>query len=257
MSVGVRSTGSASSSASLPRISHRRVDLGGFGHLFRDRSGFQGAFWSRLLSEPRTSGRVLDIGCGGQPFPAEQEIQKRAAQCDGVDPSGGVLTYPGLAERWQGKFEAAPIPESAYDLAWAYNVVEHIEHARPFFEKLRRILKPGGVFWALTPHGHHPFCTAVRLLQATGIKQRLAERDPDHVNAIPSYYRLNTSSQVLEAVRGLGFASADFHYMPCMQWDRTFPRFMRLAPWAYDWLIGTRFNRYSLVVAYRLEVAAG
>ena len=236
-------------------VRHERIDLGNFAHLFRDRSGYQGAFWERVLAEPSIDGgRVLGVGCGPGPIATEEQIRARAAVYDGVDPSSAVHRYPGLANRWQGTLESAPITPSAYDFAWAYNVVEHVERARPFFEKLRACLKPGGVFWALTPHGHHPFCTAVKLLQVLTVKQRLAEHN-EGVNKIPSYYRLNTSRDVLRAIDGLGFASARFLYMPCMQWDRAFPRFARFAPRTYDYLIGTRFNRYALILAYRLEVA--
>ena len=87
-----------------------------------------------------------------------------------------------------------------------------------------------------------------------GIKQRLAERSAA-VNKIPSYYRLNTTSQVLGAIDGLGFASAHFYYYPCLQWDVSFPRLLRFAPRLFDFVLGARVPRYALVLAYRLEVA--
>ncbi|HEY7119889.1 MAG TPA: methyltransferase domain-containing protein [Tepidisphaeraceae bacterium] len=235
-------------------VTHEKIDLGDYSHLRIDRSGYQQAFWERLLAEPGAAGRVLNVGCGPRPQPGEVELQRRAAQFDGVDPSPVVLDYPGLAQRWQGTLECAPVPENAYDLAWAYNVVEHVERARPFFEKVKVLLKRGGVFWALTPHGHHPFCNAVKLLQVLRLKQRIAERD-EGINKIPSYYRLNTSSQIQRAIGDLGFASARFYYLPCMQWNRAFPRALRFAPRTYDYLLGARIKRFMLLLAYRLEAA--
>jgi len=61
------------------------------------------------------------------------------------------MEHPALENRWQGEFETAPIPEQTYDLAIAFNVVEHIKNSRSFIDRVAAILKPGGVFWALTP----------------------------------------------------------------------------------------------------------
>ena len=230
-----------------------KVWLGPFRQLIRDRSGYQGEFVRRLLAEPGLSGRVLDIGCGPQPQPVLEEVLGRAGQVDGLDPAEPITPHPRLTHHWRGALEEVPIEAGAYDLAFSYNVVEHVPRARPFFEKIREVLKPGGVFWALTPHGRHPFCAAVRLLEWTKFKDKLGHAEYS-ANAYASYYRLNREKEVLRAIDGLGFSSARFVYMPCMQWDRAFPRIMRWVPWAYDWLAGTRFARAMLILAYRLEV---
>jgi SAM-dependent methyltransferase len=235
-------------------VTHEQVSLGSFRHLTVDRSGFQVEFARRLLAEPGLSGRVLDVGCGAQPQPALEEVIRRAGHLDGVDPAPPVGPIGPIHERWIGTLESAHIPHHAYDLAYSYNVVEHVAHAQPFFGKLRQVLKPGGVYWSLTPHGYHPFCSAVRLLELLKLKPLIARHDHG-VNPYPSYYRLNRDRDVLRAIRGLGFSSARFVYMPCMQWDRAFPRLARWLPWTYDFVAGTRFKRAMLILAYRLEVA--
>jgi len=237
-----------------PKVSHEQVWLGSFRHLTADRSGYQETFARRLLAEPGLRGRVLDVGCGPAPQAILEEVFRRAGHLDGVDPVPPVVHLPSMRHRWVGTLESAPIPHGAYDLAYSCNVVEHVPDARPFFQKLRQVLRPGGVFWSLTPHGHHPFCSGVKLLESLKLKQVIARHD-EHVNRFPSYYRLNRDRDVLRAIRGLGFSSARFVYMPCMQWDRAFPRFARWLPWTYDFLAGTRFKRAMLILAYRLEVA--
>ena len=236
------------------KVSHEQVWLGSFRHLTGDRSGYQGEFAGRILAEPGLHGRVLDVGCGPAPQLMLEEVFRRAGHLDGVDPAPPVAPFPFLRQRWVGTLESAPLPHGAYDLAYSYNVVEHVPHARAFFQKLRQVLKPGGVYWSLTPHGHHPFCSAVKLLEALNLKQVISRHD-EHVNKYPSYYRLNRDRDILRAIRGLGFSSARFVYMPCMQWDRVFPRFARWLPWTYDFIAGTRFMRAMLILAYRLEVA--
>src|SRR5438552_3325909 len=165
-----------------------KQDLGPYRQLDRQRDGFQRAFDQFLAAEPGLRGDVLDIGAGAGPSPFPTNLPRRI---DGVDPSDAVLKHPSLTRRWYGAFETADIPPASYDLALAYNVAEHIEHARPFFQKVRSVLKPGGVFWALTPHGRHPFCKIARAVELLGGKRAIARRAVN-VNAYSSYYRLNT-----------------------------------------------------------------
>ena len=228
--------------------------------LMADRSGFQRAFCRTLLDEPGLKGRVLDIGCGGGVQKALETVAERCGQLDGVDQAPEVLRHPRLHGRWHGPFEESGIPHAAYDLAYAYNVVEHISRGRPFFRKVRDILKPGGVFWALTPHARHPFALLARAVEVARLKHFsrdcLRDRDTGRyaVNNYPAYYRLNSRPQVARAVTGLGFASLTIHYYPCMQWDTYFPRWLRWAPHLYDYLFGVRVRPLMQILAYRLQV---
>ncbi len=243
------------------RIKYTNVDgFGCYRELIADRSGFQRAFRRALLREGGLKGRALDIGCGGDiPQPLEA-VAERCGRLDGVDPAPEVLRHPRLHRRWHGPFEESEIPHAAYDLAYAYNVVEHIPRGRPFFRKVRDILKPGGVFWALTPHARHPFALLARAIEVAGLKQlsrsrsRSSESGEYTVNNYPAYYRLNSRSQVARAVTGLGFASLTIHYYPCMQWDTYFPRCLRWAPHLYDYLLGVRVRPLMQILAYRLQV---
>jgi 2-polyprenyl-3-methyl-5-hydroxy-6-metoxy-1,4-benzoquinol methylase len=201
---------------------------------------------------------VLDVGAGAMAHEFTVELAKKAQQLDGVDPSEGIHQHPMLSQRWHATLESADVPTEAYDLAYSYNVVEHVPAARPFFEKLAAVLKPGGVYWAVTPHAKHPFCKIVRSIEVGGlsIKRWLSARaETNQINAYSSYYRLNKSSQVLAAIEGLGFASAHFVYMPCLHWDSYFPRPLRWVPNLYDYVLGTRYRPFMLMFAFRLEKA--
>ena len=209
----------------------------------------------RLLAEPGARGRVLDIGCGGRLYPPMDRILGVCRQLDGVDPSDAVMNHPNLAERWHAPLEAASVPAGAYDMAYASYVLEHLTEPRAFFVKVRAVLRPGGVFWALTPNGTHPFCTATRLVQVLGAKRTIAER-ADGMNAYPAYYRANTAGAITRAVEGLGFESAAFYYVPSLNWRHYFPRGARWVRAAYDWLLGTRWRYCMLQLACRLSVPA-
>lgn len=228
------------------------VGFGDYAEQFCNRSAFQYRFAEMLLAEPGARGRVLDVGCGGGMQPFLAPLTALAAQLDGLDPSPVILGHSDLVERWHAPVERAPFPRDAYDLAYAYNVVEHVPAARPFFEAVRAALKPGGVFWALTPHANHPFCKLSRAIELIGLKKRMAAANPG-VNDYPAYYRLNRPRQVLRAVEGLGFDLATFHFMPCAQWGTYFPRPLKVFPRLYDRLLGSRFRPFMLLLAYRLQ----
>lgn len=236
---------------SVSRVSACRAN---YAEHLADREMFQREFCRRLGAEPGLNGKVLDIGCGSDLPLGMLSLKTRlqTVDLDGVDPTPGVMSHPLLRRRWQGEFETAPIPDGEYDVAYAYNVVEHIREADSFFARLRRVLKPGGVFWALTPHGAHPFAAAVRLVQVLKLKHGIAMRNKG-VNDYPAYYRLNTPSKVAKAAERNGFANAEFVHVPCMQWDRYFPRPLRGLPHLYDRLFGLNFRRASLLLMYRLQ----
>lgn len=233
-------------------IERAAVDLGNVAELFRDRHGFQRAFAGMLRQEPALAGEVLDIGCGPDVPEPLAFIPSVCTALDGVDPDPAVTSHPRLRRRWNAPLESADVPANAYDLAYAYNVVEHVSDGRRFLSAVRRALKPGGVFWALTPHARHPFTWAVGTVQAAGLKRRAAALN-NGINDYPSYYRINSIKAVTRAAQGLGFASARFHFMPCTQWDTYFPNRLRFLPHVYDRLLGLRVSGAALLIAYRLE----
>jgi len=162
-------------------IFDQSCDYQSYTELMADRSGFQRAFIEWILAEEifrSVRGRILDIGCGSN-LPGELEgLKGRYEQLDGVDPDIGVMSHPLLTCRYHGNFEDSEIPTETYDLAYAYNVIEHIANARPFFRKVRSVLKPGGVFYAVTPHANHPFALLARTVELMGGKGWGGENHP-------------------------------------------------------------------------------
>jgi len=228
--------------------------------LDEDRRSFQREFVRLALECPGFRGRVLDIGCGGE-LPAALEIfEGQFGTLDGVDPSPAVMSHPLLERRWQGAFETSAVPADAYDLAYAYNVLEHIADPRPFFEKVFSALKPGGVFVGLTPNAGHPFAVLSRSIELLGLKGfararigRSEETGEMAVNDYPAYYRSNSPRAIRQAIHGLGFRRATYYYFPCLQWDTYFPRVLRWAPRLYDYVLGTRVSSLMQIFIVQLE----
>ncbi len=227
--------------------------------LLADRSSYQRAFVRLLLESPQLAGRVLDIGCSGNLPKALRGIEGRFSSLDGVDPDPAVQDHPLLERRWHGMFESVDTPLNNYDLAYSYNVLEHIAEPRPFFEKIFSVLKSGGVFWGLTPNSQHPFAMLSRSIEVAGLKS-LFRRQIGHdesgnmrVNDYPAYYRCNAPTAVRHAIREIGFSKVSFYFHPCVQWDTYFPRALRWAPRLYDFCLGTRWAPSMQILIMKLE----
>jgi SAM-dependent methyltransferase len=100
--------------------------------------------------------RLLDIGCAYGPFLAA--AREEGFVPVGVDPSEDAGSYVRgelSIEARQGFFPDAPPPdfleEKSFDAVTLWYVIEHFENCVPVFERIRRVLKTGGVLAFSTP----------------------------------------------------------------------------------------------------------
>lgn len=233
--------------------------FGDYAAVVREPASWQRYFADVIAADPRVRGRVLDVGCKDRPHMEENlRLVTLPAQLDGVDPMPLVQENPYLTRRWQGFFESCPdIPAGAYDAIVSFQVVEHVEKAEAFIRAAYRALKPGGVFYATTPHAGHPFAWCVRGLDLLRIKHWFGdEDDSERINAIPTYYRLNRRGPLARMGGAAGFESLHIVYYPNIGWQYYFPKAVRFIPAAYDRLLATRIPRLAMLMLYRLEKPA-
>jgi SAM-dependent methyltransferase len=120
----------------------------------------------------------LDIGCGNSPRNPYQ--MDTVFGCD-IRPSSAMQLHPGLSYRQANlALEPAPYESDFFDSVSAFDFLEHVPRQlttstgqlrSPFIDlmnEVHRILKPGGVFLAVTPAYPHPAVFS----------------DPTHVNFI-------------------------------------------------------------------------
>ena len=96
--------------------------------------------------------RTLDIGCGGG-FLAE-EFAALGCHVTGIDPSPVSIDAArahaanrGLHIDYQvGSGEQLPAPDSAFDLAYCCDVLEHVSDLDRVISETARVLKPGGLY---------------------------------------------------------------------------------------------------------------
>jgi len=125
--------------------------------LERDKSIHDGAVtgYREIISNFDVAGKtVLDVGCasGALLYMLKKHETKEVVGIDSAEypVSFGVEHY-GLDLR-PVALESANLPDAYFDLITLIDVIEHIEDINAFLIELRRVLKPGGNIFIITPN---------------------------------------------------------------------------------------------------------
>ena len=101
----------------------------------------------------RRQGRLLDVGFGAGVV--LQAATRAGWIAEGVEVSETAVRYVESLgyKAFCGELAAAQYPADYFDVVTASEVLEHIPYPRDLITEIARILRPGGLFWATTPHG--------------------------------------------------------------------------------------------------------
>jgi len=150
-------------------------------HSYHERSGKSAETWDLLMERNFCEtanllagcfpgkGRLLDIGCGYGHFIGM--MRRRGWDVSGIEPSDHASAYAlsrGLPVV-RSSFEAAEYPEASFDAITAFYVLEHVYNPLTVLEKIRSLLKPGGMLVLRIPHT----TPVVRLLTLLGVRNNL------------------------------------------------------------------------------------
>jgi len=102
------------------------------------------------LKQATSGSRLLDIGCGTgfiinlakDLFGEVHGVDITQAMLDKVDLSTGNITLHNTVA------EKLPFEDSYFDAVTAYSFLHHLEDYRPVLAEVKRVLKPGGIFYA-------------------------------------------------------------------------------------------------------------
>lgn len=100
---------------------------------------------------------VLDIGCGDAG--AIIAFAERGAMCAGIECFDTSLERGRLraadhgvtVDLRKGVAESIPYPDASFDLVMLDNVLEHVNDRPLTLREIRRVLKPGGLLYMVTP----------------------------------------------------------------------------------------------------------
>jgi 2-polyprenyl-3-methyl-5-hydroxy-6-metoxy-1,4-benzoquinol methylase len=161
--------GSDSASATTERIREANRD---FQHLDVDEERRLALLNARTrldrIRRYQPSGRLLEVGCARGDF---LRVAREHFSVFGVEPNAELARDAiGVAPLYEGLIEN--YPETGFDVAASFHVIEHTDSPRRFLEAMAARLRPGGVMVIETPNIHSaPF----RLL-----KSRWRQFIPEH-----------------------------------------------------------------------------
>lgn len=105
------------------------------------------------LERYRENNRVLDVGCGSGSFLAA--VARNNWEAFGVEISQTASAHVrgrGL-EVFCGELAEANYPDGHFDVVIASELLEHVADPGAMLKEIARVLRPGGLLWATTPHG--------------------------------------------------------------------------------------------------------
>jgi SAM-dependent methyltransferase len=120
-----------------------------------------------ILKEKNRLPQILDVGGRKSPYtiglparitvidlPRESEVQKELNLGINEEVINAVRRRRSNIEKIVlGDMTRSGLPDAAFDLVVAVEVLEHVEEDEKFVSEVARVLKPGGIFLMTTPNG--------------------------------------------------------------------------------------------------------
>jgi SAM-dependent methyltransferase len=167
----------------------------------------------------------------------------------GVDVDPRVRDNPLLDEGVIADAYQLPFQAESFDVAFAIYVLEHIEEPQTFVREIARVLRPGGVFLALTPNRLH-YVSIVASLTPLGFHRWYnRRRGRPAEDTFPTYYRMNCRSVLERQFGQSGFETVQLAMIEVQPNYLAFctPSFLLGAAYerlvnSTEWLAGFRVN---------------
>jgi SAM-dependent methyltransferase len=191
---------------------------------------------AQWASESCTQGAsVLNVGAGSNVSGAMQPLLRRGPYLVGVDPDAAIEHNVTLAERHRMHIEEfAENHPGRFDMVLSTYVLEHVEHPAEFAAACAHVLRPGGVWFALTLNVRHYFGATTwalsRLNAADRVLHWLKADELVHEHHFPTVYRFNSQAVIRRECASAGFDSIDFR---CYDAPRSYQWYM---PATLNWL---------------------
>ena len=177
-------------------------------------------FYGRINAILKKSDSVLDLGAGrGSWYSTDDcsyrreihDLKKKVKYLVGIDIDDAVLENPTTHKNLTMSENKIPLEGNSMDIIVADWVLEHVQNPNEFISEIDRVLKPGGIFCARTPHKYKYVSLFASLIKnkiylklLKFIQPQRKERD-----IFPTAYKLNT----LQTIRRKFKNYKDFSYL--------------------------------------------
>ena len=213
------------------------------------------ALINKLVS---TSTDWVDVGGGSAVFPHNEKLSTMLSErCNilyAVDPSDNVYDNPYAHKKIQGMFEDLDT-EQKFDLATFRMVAEHIANPAAVIEKLRTVMKPGGlvVIYTINKYSPVPIITYITPFHLHH-KIKKFFWGGEEKDTFPVEYKMNTRKDLLKIFKNGEFSEEHFKYLDDLS---TFSRFkwlnyIDLCFWKLLNIFSIRYPENNLLGIYKM-----
>lgn len=168
-------------------------------------------FYGRIKALARPGHKVLDLGAGRAEWFEDDECEYRrmtrllkghVSEVIAADVDKAVINNR-ASDRNLVFDGTIPLPDQSVDIIVADYVLEHVVDPEGFAADVRRLLKPGGLFCARTPHKYHYVSVGARMVKNQNHARFLERLQPDRKpeDVFPTVYRLNTLKDISTTFR--------------------------------------------------------
>ena len=164
-------------------------------------------FYGRINAFLKPDFVVVDLGAGrgawyfedtAQYHRSLREIRGKVSKVIGLDVADAVMSNPSTDENVVIQNGRLPLSDGSVDVIVADYVLEHSAEPAAIEREVFRVLRPGGLFCARTPHVLHYVSTGGRLFGGVGRANVLKNVQPNRkdVDVFATRYRCNTLRQI-------------------------------------------------------------
>ena len=150
--------------------------------------------------------KILEIGAG--PTNQTSRFLSTLGELHGIDISREVVDNDALVSASVLDSPTYPMEDESFALCVSNYVLEHVADPVAHFREVWRVLKPGAAYCFRTPNRYH-YVTAVARLTPHWfhvlVANRLRNLPEDEPEPYPTYYAVNTQSDVRRIARRSGF----------------------------------------------------
>ena len=164
-------------------------------------------FYGRINAILKDSDSVLDLGAGrGSWYSLDncsyrreiRNLKKKVKYLVGIDIDDAVLENPATHKNMTMSLKKIPLENNSMDIIVADWVLEHVQNPIEFTSEIDRVLKPGGIFCARTPHKYKYVSLFASLLKNKYHSKLLKIIQPQRAeqDTFPTAYKLNTLQSI-------------------------------------------------------------
>lgn len=133
---------------------------------------------------------MLDLGAGAGKN--RYHLKGRVRSIVGVDFDPRVAHNPLLDRGVVAKPGPLPFDDNSFDVVFSIYVLEHVNNPAELVAEIRRVLRPGGIFLALTPNRYHYVSLIASATPISFHKWLNKRRGREMEDTFPTAYQMNT-----------------------------------------------------------------